>query len=88
MSPPLHWSGAPEGTRSCAIVCHDPDAPLVANGRYGFVHWILYRLPAAADGLEEDTDLGVAGLDLRSFLEQVELHLIGMNRLVATYQRE
>lgn len=127
VSPPLTWSGAPAGTRSFAIVCHDPDAPLVKNGRYGFVHWILYGLPSSADGLEEDTDLGVAGmtdsgsvgyggpmppeghgthhyyfwilaldterhlepgLDLGSFLSQVEPHLLGMSRLVGTYKRE
>ena len=27
LSPPLAWSGAPEGTRSLALVVDDPDAP-------------------------------------------------------------
>lgn len=48
-SPPLTWSGAPEGTRSYALVVHDPDAPLT----YGFTHWVIYGIPADATGLAE-----------------------------------
>jgi len=36
-SPPLSWSGAPEGARSFALVCEDPDAP-----RGTFAHWVAY----------------------------------------------
>jgi len=42
VSPALSWRGQPEGTRSFALICHDPDAPLVKpGGTYGFVHWVL-----------------------------------------------
>lgn len=61
LSPPLTWSGAPDGTRAYAIICHDPDAPRVKPGGYGFVHWVLYGLPASATGLEEGTDKGIQG---------------------------
>ena len=61
VSPPLAWSNPPEGTRSFAVICHDPDAPLVKNGRYGFVHWLLYDLPATTDGLAEATKEGKEG---------------------------
>jgi Raf kinase inhibitor-like YbhB/YbcL family protein len=61
LSPPLSWSGAPEGTRSFAVICHDPDAPLVKAGSYGFVHWVLYGLPASTTALEEGTTQGVNG---------------------------
>ena len=61
VSPPLEWSGVPNGTRSLAVICHDPDAPLIKSGTYGFVHWVLYNLPPALPGLEEGTDAGTAG---------------------------
>lgn len=54
VSPPLSWSDAPDGTRSFALVCHDPDAPLVTPGAYGFVHWVLYNVPASVNGVPED----------------------------------
>jgi Raf kinase inhibitor-like YbhB/YbcL family protein len=51
ISPEMAWSGAPKRTRSFAIVCHDPDAPLVKPGTYGFVHWVLYGIPGSENGL-------------------------------------
>jgi Raf kinase inhibitor-like YbhB/YbcL family protein len=47
-SPPLSWSGAPNGTESYAFTLEDPDAP---GGI--FTHWVLYDLPATAIGLSE-----------------------------------
>ncbi|WP_447555939.1 YbhB/YbcL family Raf kinase inhibitor-like protein [Vreelandella sp. EE22] len=61
VSPPLAWQGAPEGTRGYAVVCHDPDAPLVKNGGYGFVHWLLYNLPGDVTELPENASVGTAG---------------------------
>lgn len=48
LSPPLRWSGAPEGTASWALVCDDPDAPAGV-----WVHWVLYGLPAETRALPE-----------------------------------
>jgi len=62
VSPALAWSGAPTGTQSFAVICHDPDAPLVKPGSYGFVHWVLYNLPAGTIRLDEDTKEGTAGI--------------------------
>ena len=54
VSPALAWSGAPDGTQSFAVVCHDPDAPLVSpTGHYGYVHWVLYNIPASVTELAE-----------------------------------
>jgi len=53
LSPPLSWTNAPEGTKQFAVICHDPDAPLIKPGSYGFVHWVLYNIPGSADGLDE-----------------------------------
>ncbi len=127
VSPALSWRDAPAGTRSFAVICHDPDAPLVTPGRYGFVHWTLYNVPGSATGLAEAvaehtqglTDFGKPGyggpmppeghgvhhyffwllaLDVEPGLEpglgmwdllaKVEPLVLGMNRLVGTYQRD
>ncbi|MBB3046315.1 hypothetical protein FHR99_000551 [Litorivivens lipolytica] len=127
ISPALSWTNAPEGTKSFAVICHDPDAPLVSpGGTYGYVHWVLYNLPADCSELSEGSDRGTAGkndfgnnnyggpmpppghglhryyfwvlalnsdeqlpegLTLWELLEKIEANVIGMNRLVGTYQR-
>ena len=126
IAPPIHWVGAPEGTQGFAVMCHDPDAPLVSPGSYGFVHWGYYNIPSDVQALEEGseavthgvTDFGKQayggpmppvdhgvhhyyywvlaldqalnlepGLTLWQFLDQVEPHVIGMNRLIGTYKR-
>ena len=62
ISPKLSWSDAPEGTRSFAVVCHDPDAPLITpQGTYGFVHWVLYNIPAGESALAQGTDQYTTG---------------------------
>ncbi|MBK1692115.1 YbhB/YbcL family Raf kinase inhibitor-like protein [Ectothiorhodospira mobilis] len=62
VSPALAWSGAPAGTRSFAVICHDPDAPLVSpRGTYGFVHWVLYNIPATVQELPEGVQDYTAG---------------------------
>ncbi|MFI0474556.1 YbhB/YbcL family Raf kinase inhibitor-like protein [Halomonas sp. HMF6819] len=126
VSPALAWQGAPEGTKGFAVICHDPDAPLVKNGGYGFVHWLLYNLPGDLSELPDSATVGTAGnndfdkpgyagpmppenhgkhlyyfwvlaldqetslaegLTLSELLTEIEPHLLGMNRLVGTYQR-
>lgn len=41
-SPDLAWSRPPEGTRSYALICEDPDAPTAEP----FLHWLIFDIPA------------------------------------------
>ena len=52
-SPPLQWTQAPPGTKSLALIVDDPDAPDPAHPRMTWVHWVLYNLPVASDGLPQ-----------------------------------
>lgn len=51
ISPPLGWSGLPDGTRSLVLIVDDPDAPDPAAPKTTWVHWVLYNLPPDATGL-------------------------------------
>jgi Raf kinase inhibitor-like YbhB/YbcL family protein len=44
VSPEISWEGTPAGTKSFALICHDPDA-----GQ--FIHWIAWNIPADCKGL-------------------------------------
>jgi len=48
VSPTLTWSGLPEGTKSLALICDDPDAP-----RGTWVHWVIFNIPPNIAGLAE-----------------------------------
>lgn len=52
VSPPLAWTGAPEGVRSFALIVDDPDAP----GKT-FVHWVLFNLPPDVATLPQGLDV-------------------------------
>lgn len=48
LSPPLSWSGIPQGAKSIALIIDDPDAP-----RGDWVHWLIFNLPPDTEGLPE-----------------------------------
>jgi Raf kinase inhibitor-like YbhB/YbcL family protein len=58
LSPALHWSGAPQGTKSFALMLYDPDAPTGS----GWWHWVVYNIPAGTTDLS--TGAGAAGSTL------------------------
>ena len=47
VSPPLSWSGLPEGAQSLALTMDDLDAG-------GYVHWVMYDIPPGTMGLAAD----------------------------------
>ena len=64
LNPHLAWTEVPMGTKSFAIVCHDPDVPSKGDDvnkegravprslpRIDFFHWVLVDLPASAVGV-------------------------------------
>jgi Raf kinase inhibitor-like YbhB/YbcL family protein len=48
VSPPLSWSGVPDGAQSIALTCDDPDAPSKT-----WVHWVMYNIPPDTGSLTE-----------------------------------
>ncbi len=66
VSPEVKWSGAPEGTLSYALICHDSDVPSIADDvnqegktidadlpRTNFYHWVLANIPSEVRSLSE-----------------------------------
>lgn len=64
-SPALRWQGAPAGTRSFALILHDPDAPAG-----DFTHWTVYDLPASLtelpSGKYQSAQFPLGGLEGRN----------------------
>lgn len=69
VSPALNWKNAPAGTKSFAIMVHDPDAP---TGGAGFWHWVVINLPstltglAQGDGVVDSKNLPQGALQMRN----------------------
>jgi len=49
VSPPLEWTSVPEETKTLAIICDDPDAPMGI-----WVHWVVFNVPGDLVQLPEN----------------------------------
>ena len=67
-SPVLRWSGAPEGTKSFALTMYDPDAPTGS----GWWHWVVFNIPAEAQGLPAQITAAGQGLPAGAIQSQTD----------------
>jgi Raf kinase inhibitor-like YbhB/YbcL family protein len=75
VSPALSWTAPPEGTKSFALMVHDPDAP---TGGAGIWHWVIVNIPASARGIEQGA--GTAdGARLPAGSKQITNDYAGLN---------
>ena len=69
INPEISWDNVPQGTKSFAIICHDPDVPSVGDDvnqdgktvpadlpRVDFYHWILVDIDASRRKIDEGED--------------------------------
>jgi Raf kinase inhibitor-like YbhB/YbcL family protein len=47
VSPPLSWSGVPDGATELVLLCEDPDAPTGT-----FLHWLVTGIDPSSTGCE------------------------------------
>jgi Raf kinase inhibitor-like YbhB/YbcL family protein len=59
ISPHLRWGEAPEGTKSFALSCVDPDAP---GG--DFIHWLMINIPATTTELPQGAALPPGAVEI------------------------
>jgi Raf kinase inhibitor-like YbhB/YbcL family protein len=55
VSPALSWTNPPEGTKSFALMVHDPDAVTGGAGIWG---WVVINIQATARSIEEGAGTG------------------------------
>ncbi len=54
ISPPLRWSGTPQGTKSLVLIIDDPDAPDPRAPKMTWVHWVVVDIPGSTHELAEN----------------------------------
>jgi Raf kinase inhibitor-like YbhB/YbcL family protein len=65
LSPELHWSNLPEGTKSLVLLCTDYDGPTPLLKLLTIDHWVVYNIPVNKTSLSQGSvskDLQAAGM--------------------------
>ncbi|MBI5470232.1 YbhB/YbcL family Raf kinase inhibitor-like protein [Candidatus Kaiserbacteria bacterium] len=60
-SPPFSIAGAPDGTKSFAIIMEDPDVPKQIKPDGVFLHWVVFDIPVNIAEIPEGSSSGVQG---------------------------
>ena len=71
INPDFHWADLPQGTKSLALICHDPDVPSRPDDvnqvgrtvprdleRVDFFHWVLVDIQPDLNGIAEGSASG------------------------------
>ena len=53
VNPALKWSNPPEGTKSFALICEDPDCPSGV-----FTHWAVKNIPGTTSKIDNGEKIG------------------------------
>ena len=75
LSPPLSFSGVPEGAKSLVLIMDDPDVPEIRKKEFGieaFDHWTLFNIPPETREISEGGTIGTPGATTRG-----DLHYVG-----------
>lgn len=65
VSPPILYSGFPEGTVSLALIMDDPDVPKALRPDGVFDHWVMFNIDTATTSIEEGKTAGIVGANSR-----------------------
>lgn len=85
VSPELVVESVPQGTETLALVVDDPDAPGY-SGEEGFVHWLLWNVPADVGSIPADVPQEESELDVEAGYRRDDLEAALDGRVPDTHR--